>query len=332
MIVDTHAHFLPQSILDALKNNPSQFPSIECMSDGDTWKLGFDGGALTRPINSNLRRSDTRLEWMDKQSVDIQVCGGWLDSFGYEISDDEGMRWSRFINEHLIKACDESDRLAPLASVPLQNGKLAAQVLEEAINMGFHGAMIGTQPKGGEGNLDDPDLDPFWEAASSLKATLYLHPMFGCGDARMMDYGLLNIIGRSTDTITAVGRLIFSGHLLKYSGMKLVLSHGGGGLPFLLGRLRCGQAHKPEYGDPQASLESCYYDTVVHDSNSLEFVCKQFGAHRVMLGSDYPFPIGDLEPCDVVNDANLTKEERTNIFGKVAEQVFHLKNCRCVAS
>ena len=70
---------------------------------------------------------------MDQQNVDVQVCGGWLDSFGYEIPDDEGMRWSQFINQHLKKNCDASDRLAPLASVPMQNGKMAAKVLEEAL-------------------------------------------------------------------------------------------------------------------------------------------------------------------------------------------------------
>ena len=329
MIVDTHAHYLPQEMLDDLKNRSSDFPSIECMSDGETWKLGFAGGSLSRPIHPNLRNSDKRLQWMDEQQIDVQVCAGWLDSFGYEIPDAEGMRWSQFINEHLMKNCDASNRLAPLASVPLQNGKMAAKILEEALTAGYHGAMIGTQPKGGHGNLDDPDLDPFWEAASDLKATIYLHPMFGCGDARMLDYDLLNIIGRGTDTITAVSRLIFSGHLLKYSGMNFVLSHGGGGLPFLLGRMRYGQALKPQYGDPQASLDGCYYDTVVHDSNTLQFVCKQFGADRGMLGSDYPFAVGDLEPCKVVNDANLTDAERADIFGNVATRIFHLENCGC---
>ncbi|MBT5046881.1 MAG: amidohydrolase [Rhodospirillaceae bacterium] len=332
MIVDTHAHYLPQAMLDDLRNRSSDFPSIECMQENDVWKLGFAGGPVSRPIHPNLRKGDTRLQWMDEQKVDVQVCGGWLDSFGYEIPDDEGMRWSQFLNEHLMKNCEASDRLAPLASVPLQNGKMAAKVLEEALKAGFHGVMIGTQPKGGHGNLDDPDLDPFWEAASDLKASVYLHPMFGCGDERMLDYQLLNIIGRGTDTITAVARLIYSGHLLKYSGMNFVLSHGGGGLPFLMGRMRCGQEHNPEYGDPQASLEGCYYDTVVHDSNTLEFVCKQFGADRVMLGSDYPFAVGDLEPCKIVNDTNLTESEKADIFGNVAERIFHLENCGCAGS
>ena len=134
MIVDTHAHYLPQEMLDDLKNRSSDFPSIECMSDGETWKLGFAVGSLSRPIHPNLRNSDKRLRWMDEQQIDVQVCGGWPDSFGYEIPDAEGMRWSQFINEHLMKNCDASDHLAPLASVPLQNGKMAAKILEEALN------------------------------------------------------------------------------------------------------------------------------------------------------------------------------------------------------
>jgi aminocarboxymuconate-semialdehyde decarboxylase len=329
MIVDTHAHYLPQAMMDDLEKRKSDFPSIDVLHEDDTWKLGFVGGPLTRPINPKLRQSDTRLEWMDSQKIDVMVCGGWLDSFGYELPNDEGMRWSQFINEHLMKSCSDIDRFAPLCSVPLQNGKMAAKVLEEALEAGFHGAMIGTQPKGGTGNLDDSDLDAFWEAASSLGASIYLHPMFGCGDPRLLDFDMINTIGRGADTMTAVGRLVFSGHLLKYTGMNFVLSHGGGGLPYMLGRMRCNQAHHTEYGDPQASLESCYYDTVVHDTKTLEFLCSVFGAEKVMLGSDYPFPIGDMEPCKIIHESNLSASEKADILGNVADRIFHLEGCGC---
>jgi len=121
--------------------------------------------------------------------------------------------------------------------VPLQSGKLAAEILEHALANGFHGAMIGTQPKGAGGNLDDPDLNPFWETASAKHATLFLHPMFVCGDDRLGQYDLVNGAGRLTDTTIAVSRLLFSGHLSRYPGVNLVLSHGGAALPFALGRL-----------------------------------------------------------------------------------------------
>ncbi|MBK19474.1 MAG: hypothetical protein CMM52_11630 [Rhodospirillaceae bacterium] len=329
MIVDTHAHYLPQAMLDDLNNRAFDFPNIDCMNEENVWKLGFKGGPLTRPILPGLRQEDTRLAWMDEQKIDVMVCGGWLDSFGYEIPGEEGKRWSQFINEHLLKACSDIDRFAPLCSVPMQNGKMAAEVLEEALDSGFHGAMIGTQPKGGEGNLDDPDLDPFWELASDRKASIYLHPMFGCGDPRLMDYGLVNTVGRGLDTISAMSRLIFSGHMEKYTGMNFVLSHGGGGLPFLLGRMQMNHDQNPELGNPRKVLADCYYDTVVQDVRTLEFVCDTFGTEQVMMGSDYPFIFGDLEPRKIIEASNLSDDGKQNLLGNVAERVFHLENCGC---
>ena len=329
MIIDTHAHYLPQAMLEDLNNRRNMFPNIDCMKEDEIWKLGFAAGPLTRPILPKLRQADTRVEWMNKQRIDIMVCGGWLDSFGYEISDDEGKNWSLFINDHLLKACSETDRFVPLCSVPMQNGKMAAEVLERALDDGFHGAMIGTQPKGGTGNLDDPDLDPFWELASDRKVTIYLHPMFGCGDPRLNDFGLFNTVGRGLDTITAMSRLIFSGHLQKYYGMNFVLSHGGGGLPFLLGRMQINHHHNPELGDPRACLESCYYDTVVHDVKTLKYLCEMFGSRKIMMGSDYPFSFGDLEPCSIIEKTPLLDEDKKNILGDVAQRIFHIKNCDC---
>ena len=323
MIVDTHAHYLPQAMLEDLNNRGSDFPNIDCLNEDNIWKLGFSGGPLTRPILPGLRQSDTRLQWMDDQKIDAMVCGGWLDSFGYEIPDEEGKRWSQFINEHLMKACSETDRFAPLCRVPLQNGKMAAAVLEEALDAGFHGAMIGTQPKGGEGNLDDPDLDPFWEVASDRKAAIYLHPMFGCGDPRLNEFALTNAVGRGTDTTTAVSRLLFSGHFLKYSGMKFVLSHGGGAIPYMMGRLAKNyDIHPGQYSDPVASFAKLYFDSVLFAPEALTFLCSSCGHDKVMLGSDYPFPIGDMTPLKVIDASGFTDSQRNMIVGETAAKLF----------
>ena len=116
--------------------------------------------------------------------------------FGYDLPPDEALEWSRFLNEHMLKAVSGVPFFIPLATVPMQSGKLAARVLEEALDQGFHGAMIGTQPKGAAGVLDDPDLEPFWKAASSRKATLFVHPTFGARDDRLKAYGLVSAVGR----------------------------------------------------------------------------------------------------------------------------------------
>ncbi|MCH7711464.1 MAG: amidohydrolase family protein, partial [Proteobacteria bacterium] len=237
MIIDCHAHYAPQAMLDALKSGAGSFPSVELLHQDGKYRLSFAGRDPTRPLAPKLRDAEQRFAWMDEQGIDHQVTGGWLDSFGYELPAAEGAAWSRFINEHLISATAGSDKLTPLGSVPLQDGELAAEVLTEALAAGFPGVMIGTLPFGDSGNLDDPALDPFWQTASDLGATVFIHPMFGCGDPRLADYEMMNAVGRATDTTTAVARLLFSGHFLKYTGMKVVLPHGGGALPYMLGRL-----------------------------------------------------------------------------------------------
>ena len=325
MIIDTHAHYAPQRMLDALIARVGDFPNVELMHDGEIYKLAFANGAPTRPIAPKLREADTRHAWMRENGIDVQVCGGWLDSFGYELPVDEGAAWSRFLNEHLFGACNGDAGFAPLATVPLQNGMLAAEVLRESLAAGFAGAMIGTQPKGSDGNLDDPDLDPFWEAASELGATIYLHPMFGCGDPRLLDYGMINAVGRGVDTTTAIARMLFSGHFTRYAGMTMILSHGGGALPYMLGRLRRNHAIHPDYADPKAEFDKLYFDSVLFEPTALRFLCETVGAARVMLGSDYPFPIGDLAPCKVVHDAGLSEFDTKAILGDTAARLFRLE-------
>ncbi|MCH7543280.1 MAG: amidohydrolase [Proteobacteria bacterium] len=331
MIIDTHAHYAPQAMLDALKSGAGSFPSVELLHKDDKYRLSFAGRDPTRPLSPKLRDAEQRLAWMGEQGIDHQVTSGWLDSFGYELPAAEGAAWSRFINEHLISATAGSDKLTPLGSVPLQDGKMAAEVLSEALEAGFPGVMIGTLPFGGSGNLDDPTLDPFWQTASDLGATVFIHPMFGCGDPRLLDYEMMNAVGRGTDTTTAVARLLFSGHFLKYTGMKVVLPHGGGALPYMLGRLiRNYDVHRDQCADPAEGMRRVYFDSIVFDADTLRYLRGKFGAGRIMLGSDYPFPIGDLEPVKVVREAGLEEIEVGQILGETAARIFRVETpCGC---
>ncbi|MDX1483768.1 MAG: amidohydrolase family protein [Alphaproteobacteria bacterium] len=325
MIIDTHAHFTPQATLAALKKDIANFPSVELLAEDDHYRLAFAGRPPTRPLSPKLRDADQRLEWMDGQCIDAQVTGGWLDSFGYELPPEEGAAWSRFLNGYLMEGTGATDRLTPLATVPLQSGDLAATVLEEAMKAGFGGVMIGTQPHGDSGNLDDPDLDPFWDAASAMGATVYVHPMFGCGDPRLHDYDMMNAVGRGVDTTTAVSRLLFSGHFLKYPGMNVVLSHGGGAIPYMLGRLaRNRDIHEGEFADPVAGFKTLYFDSVLFDPATLLFLIEAAGSDKVVLGSDYPFPIGDPEPAKVVTEAGLGDEATRMILGDTAQRLFNV--------
>ena len=323
MIVDVHAHFVPWPFLERIKRE--RFPSIERLEQDKQIRLAFAGNPPTRPIAPRLGDAQHRAEWMTAQGIDRQVIGGWLDMFAYEIPAQEGAAWSRLLNEYLLSTANKDSPFAPLATVPLQDGALAAAVLAEALDAGFAGTMIGTQPKGMGGTLDDPSLDPFWSVASERGAVVYIHPMYVCGDDRLGDYDLVNAVGRLTDTTIAVTRLLYSGHARKYPGAKIVLSHAGGCLPYVLGRLKRNFSMTPDkLADPEDGFRCMYYDTVMFDPDGLEFLVKKTGAARVMLGSDQPFPIGDPQPLALVRNAALSEPDKRAILGDTAVDVFRL--------
>jgi aminocarboxymuconate-semialdehyde decarboxylase len=326
VIIDTHAHFVPRSLLDEVKTQRRLFPSLKTREENGQLCFSFAGAEMTRPTMPLLSDVERRKAWMAAQAIDRQVVGGWLDSFGYELPAAEGADWSRFYNEHLINGVKALPTLVPLATVPMQSGMHAARVLDEALDMGFHGAMIGTQPKGLGGMLDDPDLTPFWEAAHSRGATLFVHPMYGCDDDRLRAYGLVNAIGRITDTSIAIARLLYSGHLLKYSDVRLVLAHGGAALPFVLGRLKRSHTALPAPADPAESFAKLYFDSVVFDVRALRLLLTVAGNDKVVLGSDYPFPIGDWEPVKIIDALGLGEAERSAIVGATAARLFNVKD------
>jgi aminocarboxymuconate-semialdehyde decarboxylase len=329
MIIDTHAHVVPGSLIETLRSERRLFPSVKLHAEGAAPRMAFAGGGPGRPIQPRLCDLAQRRDWLKGARVDHQLVGGWTDVYGYELPGAEGADWARFYNEHMAKDAATLPELTALATVPLQDGALAARVLEEALNAGFKGAMIATQPKGIGGNLDDPALDPFWELASARRAAIFLHPHYVCGDERLAGYDLINAVGRLTDTSIAVARLLFSGHLTRFPGVKLVLAHAGGALPYALGRLKRNHAiHSGEYADPEAGFRRLYFDTVMFEPRALRFLCDVAGADRVMLGSDYPFGIGDPDPCTVIDATVLTAAERNAILGGTAARIFHVE-CDC---
>jgi aminocarboxymuconate-semialdehyde decarboxylase len=326
LVIDIHAHFIPKVLYERFDANCARFPEVKLLRDEKGIRMQFPGGQPTRPVSPKLSDLADRRAWMDRNGIDHQLVGGWLDSFGYELPAGEGLAWSRFYNDCLEEALSEETRFTPLATVPLQHGGLAAEVLSEVLERGFGGVMIGTLPKGNAGNLDDPALDPFWQAASDLEAPVFLHPMFLCGEPRVADYDLVNAIGRLADTSIAVSRLLFSGHLLKFPGAKLVISHGGGALPYALGRLARNHAISPgKYADPRKGFEAMYFDSCVFDADSLEYLAKKAGPGRVMLGSDQPFPIGDPEPKKAIEGTTFNEALKKGILGETAQAVFRVR-------
>lgn len=322
MIIDCHAHLVPPALLDAIRASKANFPSVKLIEEGGSLGFAFAGGKPTRPVSKPLTDVPARLQWMASNKVDRQVVAGWLDMFGYELPAEEGVRWSRLINSALADIAKTEPKFVPLATVPLQDGARAAELLRETHGMGFKGVMIGTQPKGKGGVLDDPSLLPFWQAADELGSIVFVHPVFESGDDRVHDYGMANAVGRITDTLIAMSRLIYAGHVTRYPNAKIVAGIGGAALPYVIGRLRRNYSIDNKLGDPDAALAAMYYDTIVQDPRTLRYLADIVGADRIMMGSDMPFPIGDLAPCKIVEETKFSDAERKAISGGLAAKLF----------
>ena len=326
MVIDVHAHFVPPALREALSAGKSGFPSVKSGLTEGALRIAFCGNEAKRPVAPAFSDVEARGKWLRDAGVDKQIVAGWLDMFGYEMPAAEGADWSRFLNEHMLKGVAGLPWLVPLATLPLQSGKLAAKVLAEALDAGHKGAMIGTQPKGTSGVLDDPDLDPLWELASERQAILYLHPTFGARDDRLKAYGLVSAIGRVVDTTIAVARLLYSGHLTRYPGVRLVLSHGGAALPMALGRLRQSFATAPaKNADPMEGFRRLYFDTCVYDARTIQYICDMADSANVMMGTDQPFAIAEQRPVELIEATGLTVAQKSAILGGNAGRLFGIE-------
>jgi aminocarboxymuconate-semialdehyde decarboxylase len=324
MIIDVHGHLVPPALLDTIRKERAKFPSLRLIEEGGSLALAFAGGKPSRPIMKGLSDVAGRLAWMTQQRIDRQVNGGWPDWFGYELPGAEGEAWCRMFNEALAAQVASEPRFVPLASVPLQDGARAAAVLKAAMAQGFRGAMISTLPRGIGSVLDAKDLDPFWAAADDTGAVIHIHPAYDAGESRVNEFGLANGVGRVTDAMVAISRLLCTGHVTRYRNVKFFVPIGAAGLPFVIGRLKQNHKITPNLADPFEGLARLCTDSIVHDPRVLRFLIEMVGVDHVMMGSDMPFPIGETEPMKVVAAAGLKPDEAASINGGLAQKIFRI--------
>jgi aminocarboxymuconate-semialdehyde decarboxylase len=329
MIVDVHLHFLSPRAIDAARKTPGRF-GVRVLDDGERPRLVVGGEAPTRPLLEPLYTIERHREFLAAQSIDAAVFGPLMDVAGYSLEPAQGAAWSRAQNEGLAASLAEiGGSHAGLATVPLQSPALAAEELRvAATSLGLRGAMIDPNALGQP--LGDPVFDPFWRAAAELGAPVMLHPFLLEAVERFGRHYLHNLVGYPFETTLAAGSLILGGTLDRFPDLDVVLVHGGGLLPYHVGRFDRGHAGRPEVRADGASLPSGYlrrfhYDTLVQFPPALSYLVSVVGADRVLLGSDHPFWLGDPEPLRIVRDAGLPSSAQAAILGGNAVRLFQLK-------
>jgi len=328
-LVDVHLHFLSPRALDAARTSPARV-GVRVLDDGERPRLVVGAEPPTRPLLEPLYTLPRHLAFLAAQGIEAAVFGPLMDAAGYSLPPRQGAAWSRAQNEGLAASLAEvGGRHAGLATVPLQSPELAAEELRVAVtSLGLRGAMIDPNVLGRP--LADRSLDPFWKAAAELAAPVMLHPFLLEAVERFGRHYLHNLVGYPFETTLAAGSLILGGTLDRFPDLDVVLVHGGGFLPYHVGRFDRGHAVRPEVRADGAALPSSYlrrfhYDTLVQFPPALAYLVALVGADRVLLGSDHPFWLGDPEPARVVREAGLSAAAQAAILGDNAVRIFHLK-------
>jgi aminocarboxymuconate-semialdehyde decarboxylase len=289
-------------------------------------RLTIDGAVVQDPFPRELWDTEQRLRDMDTHGVDVQLLAPTVFTFFYQHEPALGHACAALQNDEIAaEVRRHPGRVLGRGGVRLQAPELAAQELRRAMTtLDLRGAMIGTHVRGR--NLDDPTLAPFWAEAEELGAFIFIHPHGGAGAERLGAYYLKNLVGLPFETTIAGASLVFGGVLERHPDLKVCLSHGGGFLPYQAGRFRHGYDVRPEAkvnleAPPEQSIARLFYDTILHSKPTLEFLISSAGAGHVLLGSDYPFDMGNLDCVARVEALAIPAPERDLIVGGYAERL-----------
>jgi aminocarboxymuconate-semialdehyde decarboxylase len=281
------------------------------------------GGLPLAHIVGDMSDQTRRLADMDRAGVDVQVLSPFLGFLSRDLS------IARQHNDAMAAAVDaHPERFIGLAAAPMAEPEAAPDEIERAIkDLGLHGVEMGTNVLGK--NLDDPAFAPVFDRLAALDVPVFLHPLNVLGPDRLASYSLDNLIGNVTDTAVAAASLIFGGVMERLPNLKVYLAHGGGSCPFVRGRWDHGWRARANESrikqPPSAYLARLYFDALTHSPDALAFLVAWAGADHVMMGTDYPFDMGDASPVETIEaNAALSVEQKRAILGESAASLFGL--------
>ncbi len=328
MPIDMHAHYVPPRALTTLESDASSYGvHLETLTSGGTCAC-FNHGLKLRPFLPRLLDLEERWKVMAGMGVEHQILSVWADLFGYSMPAAAGARWHRLLNETLGEMVRQHpQRLSGLASVPLQDAALAARELEYGIQQcGAVGCVLGANVN--DSSLGDVPLDEFWAAAVALDVPVFLHPTQPDMPPRTQKHGMLQVVQFTYDTTATVGSLIFNGVLDRFPALTLILSHGGGYFPYQAWRFdriyRNLELPTVPAHPPSAYLRRFYYDTILYEPAALQYLRDVVGSDRLLLGTDYPFPVFEPAPVRLLDNTPMTTDERMQISDSTTRQLFKL--------
>ena len=320
--IDIHTHIMPDKMPNWVqKFGYGEFIHLEhrnckaCMMKGDK---------LFREVEENCFDPVVRMKEMEETNVSMQVLSTIPVLFNYWAKPADGHETSRFFNDHIADTVSrEPEKFIGIGTVPLQDVELAIAEMERCVHeLKMPGLEIGSNINGL--NLGDPSFFPFYKRAEELGCALFIHPWEMMGENQMQQYWLPWLVGMPAETSRAICSLIFSGAMEKFPNLRLAFAHGGGSFPLTIGRIEHGFNVRPDLvaihnpNNPRNYIGKFWIDSLVHDPKAMQYIIDVMGEDKICLGSDYPFPLGEHRPGELIDQMDISNELKEKLFSRNA--------------
>ncbi len=321
--IDVHTHILPKELPSWKdKFGYGGFISLDHYQPCRA-RMMRDDGKQFRDIEENCWEAARRIEEMDEHGVGVQVLSTVPVMFSYWAKPMDGKEIAAFLNDHIAEIISKFPlRFIGLGTVPMQDTAFAISELEHCKQIGLSGVQIGTNVN--QLNLGDARFFDFFKACEETGMAVFIHPWEMMGEADMQKYWLPWLVGMPAEVSRAICSLIFSGTLERLPNLRICFAHGGGSFPATLGRIDHGFNVRPDLcsvdnpHSPRKYLSRMYFDSLVHEPAKLDYLVKLVGADQVMLGSDYPFPLGEAEPGKLIESMPYEESIKEMLFNGAA--------------
>lgn len=323
MKIDIHTHILPEHIPDWKKKyGYGGFIKLEhhrpCCA-----RMLRDDGKFFREVEDNCWSPETRIKECDHHGVHVQVLSTVPVMFSYWAKAQDCLDLSMFLNDHIMGIVHRyPKKFIGLGTIPLQDTKLAIKELERCKQIGMAGVQIGSNVN--QLNLGEEQFFDFFAACEQLGMAVFVHPWEMMGEKDMMKYWLPWLVGMPAESSRAICSLIFSGVLERLPKLRIAFAHGGGSFPSTIGRIEHGFEVRPDLCaidtkiSPRNYLNKIYLDSLVHEPMMLDYLVKLMGAERIAMGTDYPFPLGELQPGKLIEEMPYDQKTKERLLSGTA--------------
>jgi aminocarboxymuconate-semialdehyde decarboxylase len=320
--IDIHTHIIPENMPDwKQKFGYGEFVSLEhhkpCCA-----KMMMDG-EFFREIENNCWEADQRITECNHQHVNVQVLSTIPVMFSYWADPKHTLDMAVYLNDHIADICARyPKRFVGLGTLPMQHTEYAIEELKRCKEIGLKGVQIGSHVN--DMNLNEPELFPIFEAIQDLDMALFVHPWWHSAKKKMPKYWLPWLVGMPAETSLAICSMIFGGVFERLPNLRVAFAHGGGAFPATLGRIEHGWKVRPDLvavdnvKNPREYMGQFWLDSLVHDPKMLEYIVDLVGSKKVCLGTDYPFPLGELEPGELIKNSNFSKDIKEDMLNRSA--------------